>query len=122
MTLRNVGSGLALMHAWSPVFGGLEALRRDPVAPEQFHRLSADLYIAPGDSGYWLGAIRDGDDPDRDDFLRIIKDPERFSIDLLYGDQDGGQRTITRFGLTPTRDVWLCTSARHWYLDRPDPR
>lgn len=122
MTVRNVGTGLALMHGWSAVFGGVDAFRQEPVPPESFHRLTADLYVAPGDSGYWVGAVRDDDDPDREAFLRIIKDPERFAIDLLYGDQEGGQRTITRFGLTPAHDTWLCTSARHWYLDRPDPR
>ncbi len=122
MTVRNVGTGLALMHAWSPVFGGFEGLRREPVAPEAFHRLTADLYVAPNDSGYWVGAVREATDPDHDEFLEIIKDPERFAIDILYGDQEGGQRTITRFSLTPAHDTWLCTSARHWYLDRPDPR
>jgi hypothetical protein len=44
-------------------------------------------------------------------------------IDVLYGDQEGGQRVVSRFSLTPGKDdAWVVTSARHWHLDRPDPR
>ncbi len=52
---------------------------------------------------------------------------EPFTIEILYGDHDGRQRTITRFGMIPwTRSAdevrWFPSVARHWYLDRPDPR
>ena len=48
---------------------------------------------------------------------------DRLSFDVLYGDQEGGQRTISRVGLTAGPDgTWLCTVARHWNVDRPDPR
>jgi hypothetical protein len=50
-------------------------------------------------------------------------------VGILYGDHEGGQRTITRFFITPrTRsddeEPWLrsCTTVRHWNLDRADPR
>ena len=44
-------------------------------------------------------------------------------IDLLYGDYEGGQRTITRFALRPfAEDGWTVTTARHWNIDRDDPR
>ena len=44
-------------------------------------------------------------------------------IDLLYGDYEGGQRTITRFALRPLdEDGWTVTTARHWNIDRDDPR
>ena len=47
----------------------------------------------------------------------------RLTIDLLYGDQQGGQRTISRFTVLPaTDDGWYAQVARHWNLDRPDPR
>jgi hypothetical protein len=42
---------------------------------------------------------------------------------VLYGDHEGGQRTITRFAMLPRQDgSWLATTARHWNVDRPDPR
>ena len=48
---------------------------------------------------------------------------ERLTIDLLYGDHEGGQRTISRFGMTPREDgQWTCGVIRHWSLDTPDPR
>jgi hypothetical protein len=55
-----------------------------------------------------------------------INDIQPFTIDVLYGDHEGGQRTITRFGMIPRRDGdvtrWFPSVARHWSLDRPDPR
>lgn len=46
------------------------------------------------------------------------------TVDILYGDHDGGQRTISRFGLFPLPEGpgWTTAVARHWNLDRPDPR
>ena len=38
------------------------------------------------------------------------------------GDFDGGQRTITRIGLTWRNDMWVSGTSRHWNLDRSDPR
>jgi hypothetical protein len=56
----------------------------------------------------------------------MAKADEMFSIELLYGDQDGGQRAITRFALLPHdvdgQKVWLATVSRHWHLDRRAPR
>jgi hypothetical protein len=45
------------------------------------------------------------------------------TIDLLYGDIEGGQRVISRFGLIARTDgTWLANPARHWNIDRSDPR
>jgi hypothetical protein len=42
---------------------------------------------------------------------------------VLYGDHALGQRSITRFALTPRDDSsWIASVARHWNVDRPDPR
>jgi hypothetical protein len=55
--------------------------------------------------------------------LTAIATRQPFTIDLLYGDQRGGQRTISRFTMLPAGDDgWFCQSARHWNIDRPDPR
>jgi hypothetical protein len=120
--LRNLGAGIALLHGWYPMPD--RAFVTEPHAnAAQFRRLSIDLYIAPGGAGYWEGAIREADDPLRDDFLRVVKDREPFTIDLLYGDQEGWQRTISRFTVLPAGDdAWYAQVGRHWHLDRPDPR
>jgi len=42
---------------------------------------------------------------------------------VLYGDHEGGQRTSTRFLLLPRGDGdSIATAARHWNVDRDDPR
>lgn len=122
MGLRNLGAGIALMHGWYAMPG--RAFTNEPHADiAEFRRLTIDLYIAPGGVGYWEGAIRDADDPIRPDFVRTLADREPFTIDLLYGDQDGGQRTVSRFTLMPARDDgWYAQAGRHWNIDRPDPR
>jgi len=122
MGLRNVGAGIALLHGWYPMPD--RALLNDPRAdPDDFRRLTIDLYIAAGGSGYWEGAVRDQDDPLRTGFSSALTERRPFTIDLLYGDQQGGQRTISRFTVLPAGDEgWYCQVAKHWNLDRPDPR
>jgi hypothetical protein len=121
MSLRNVGSGIAVLHSWYPLTDRDTALR--PPAPDTFRRLTRDLYVPPGDIGFWQGAIREPDDPRREPLTRAIAAREPVFIDLLYGDLEGGQRTVTLFTLTPAdAESWLCSVARHWNLDRADPR
>ena len=77
----------------------------------------------PGDVGFWQAAIRDPDDPEYAALVEAVKAPRVFGIELLYTDHEGSQRTITFFILAPRGDdKWLCSEARHWNLDRPDPR
>ena len=46
-----------------------------------------------------------------------------FRIDILYGDYEGGQRMITRFGLLREADGnWAVSVGRHWQIYRSDPR
>ena len=52
----------------------------------------------------------------------MIREPRAFLLDVLYGDHEGGQRTITRFHVQPHDDRWIATVGRHWNLDRADPR
>jgi hypothetical protein len=122
MALRNVGAGIAVLHGWYPrpmrTFADVR-----PADTELFRRLSIDLYIAPGSAGYWEGAMRDQDDPLRVRFLEVLRERQPSTIELLYGDQQGGQRTISRFTVLPTGDhEWYTLVSRHWNLDRPQPR
>jgi hypothetical protein len=121
MSLRNVGRGIAVVHSWHfyPDWG--------PGVPdpdlEEFHRQSRDLYVPPGDIGFWQAAFRDEADPQYDDACKAVTSKSQLTVDILYGDADGGQRIITRFGLQPRQDdSWLVSVNRHWNIDRPDPR
>jgi hypothetical protein len=119
--VRNAGTGVAVLHGWRawPDY----AADRPQTALEDFRRLGRDLYIAGGDVGFWQGALREEDDGDRRAILEVVEQRQRFTVDILYGDFEGGQRTVSRFGVIPVSDdAWLFTVARHWNIDRDDPR
>ena len=122
MGLRNLGAGLALLHGWYPM-PDRAFMNESHADPADFRRLTIDLYVSAGGAGYWEGAVREAEDPLRPGFLSALKERRPFTIDILYGDQEGGQRTISRFTLMPASDEgWYCQAGRHWNLDRPDPR
>lgn len=123
ISLRNVGSGMAVCQGWS-VRPGMAASGAYPHhAPlEDFRLQSRDLYIPPGDIGMWQGALRNPEDALRASIVDAIKAQEPITVELLYSDLVGTQRTISRFALIPARDVWLASLNRHWYLDWDGPR
>jgi hypothetical protein len=91
--------------------------------PGTFTRQTRDLYIPAGDTGFWQGAFRDPGDPAHEAAAKAIANQDPLTVDLLYGDYEGGQRVISRFLLRPGReDTWLLSVTRHWNVDRPDPR
>ena len=123
ISLRNVGSGIAVCQGWS-VRPWTGSSRDVPThAPlENFRLQSRDLYIPAGDIGMWQGALRNPDDPVRSQLVDGIETGQRFMVELLYSDQVGRQRTISRFLLVPADDTWLASLNRHWYLDWDGPR
>jgi hypothetical protein len=120
--VRNVGSGIAVLHGWRTAVDVVQG--REAHAPvEEFHELTRDLYIAPEELGFWQGAFREPGDPLFAEAREAILEPRRFYVDVLYGDHELGQRSITRFGIMPRDDgLWLAVVGRHWNVDRPDPR
>jgi hypothetical protein len=125
LSLRNLGAGLAVPIGW---YVHTDSTRADMPHPEpdQFRMQLRDLFIAGHDLGFWQAAIRDAGDPNYGALTSRVRDTEQFTVDLLYGDEEGGQRTITRFQMVPVvRDEqtrWFPSTVRHWNLDRPDPR
>ena len=98
---------------------------------DEFRAQGRDLYVPPGDSSFWQGAFRDRDERDereREEIAEAIRRREMIAVFLLYGDHEGGQRTISRFSLVPPGEhaedqtVWIESVNRHWNLDRNDPR
>ena len=134
MSLRNVGAGLAVIHGWRaeplPTIDntpeGYERRRAALVRPDagDFRSQGRDLYVPPSDISFWQAAIRDPADPQRPTLVAAVEAHNALAIDLLYGDHEGGQRTISLFNVTyaPGSDAWLCSVVRHWNLDRQDPR
>ena len=121
ISVRNVGTGIAVLHGWrySSEWGG----DGDHPSLEEFHRLTRDLYVAAGDTGFWQGAFRDPGAPEFEVARDAVESRSHMTIDVLYGDHEGGQRVITRFAMRPRDDgQWIATAGRHWNVDRPDPR
>src|SRR6476646_10416165 len=111
IALRNTGSGLAVLDRWD--------FRTDEPSgtvahgdPAGFRRLTRDIYLSGGDTGFWQGAFRDPSDPVFAEARTAIEARIRLTIDLLYGDHEGGQRTISRFVMLPIRDgSWLTVAS-----------
>jgi hypothetical protein len=70
----------------------------------------------------WQGALRNPDDATRTAIIDEISAGEAVTVEVLYSDQVGRQRTISRFGLMPAGDTWIASLTRHWYLDWQGPR
>jgi len=127
MSLRNVGAGIGVCQGWG-VRAGLMRGTVDHFPEDQFRAQTRDLYIPAGDIGLWQGAIRERSDPAHDEVARAISRREPITVELLYSDQIGEQRTISRYMLVPIRRddaddaSRLISSGRHWYLDRAGPR
>jgi hypothetical protein len=123
MSLRNVGSGIGVCQGWvvRPGFGSSRNMPTHAPA-EEFRLQTRDLYVPAGDIGMWQGALRNPEDPVRAAVAETIDARQPFSVELLYTDQVGRQRTITRFGVFPAADSWLTSVTRHWYLDWDGPR
>ena len=121
VSLRNVGSGIAVLH------GGyvhpFSARSDTPLPPlEEFRLLRRDLYIPPGEIGFWQIAWRNDEAPAPPDLLRAIE-AGYVTVDVLYGDFEGGQRAVSRNGVGREDDgAWHVTTGRHFQVDRPEPR
>lgn len=151
ISLRNVGSGIGVLQGWT-VRVGLQRPSVDHSPEHEFRPQTIDLYIPAGDIGLWQGALRDpgGEaeaiiQADRQyrreqsgivgpelaqesvetiaEVRKALANRDILSIELLYSDQVGGQRAITRFNLNPVGDdVWLAVATRHWHLDEETRR
>jgi hypothetical protein len=138
LAIRNGGTGLAVIHSWRPAPIDGSFSEAPPV--EEFRRQQRDIYIPAGETGFWQGAIRDRSDPAAESVRAALETGARLAIDVLYGDYEGGQRTVARFGLStgPSEDgaaheerpdqgrdgryVFRAEAVRYFNVDADDPR
>jgi hypothetical protein len=123
MLVRNVGSGLAQIEAWQPHPGQLGS--NDPWGDvEDFTKQTRALIVPPGDVTFWQGALRDPDDAAHAPMVKAVEEGA-LTVDLLYRDHEGGQRTVSRFSLV-RRDLksdevgepeWWVNLSRHRTVD-----
>jgi len=110
-----------VLHGWY-MREGRPSATEEHADTDDFRVTLRDIYIAPGDTGFWQGAVRDTDDPWRPIAEDAVSRHEAFTVEVLYGDTEGSQRTITRFAILPRGEGgWGGAVGRHWSLDAPDP-
>lgn len=141
LALRNGGTGLAVLHGWRAraqpprtrpaISRGTRLFEEGSPGPvsvkpelDEFRRQQLDLYIPAGDTGYWQGALRDPEEPGYAELREAIAAGGSLWIDLLYGDYEGGQRTIVRVAVSPWQDMegQRAMVLRYWNVDRDNPR
>jgi hypothetical protein len=120
VSVRNVGTGLAVLQGWQ-LLPGLPAERSRPSLAD-FTSQIRDIYVAPGDSELWLGALSDPAAARFTALAAAIEAGEDVTLSLLYGDFEGGQRVISQFVLRRSEGRWLSTSGRHFNVDQPGAR
>jgi hypothetical protein len=97
MLVRNVGNGMAIIESWEPFPG--QRTSTDPWGEvEDFRPQTRALWIAPGDVAFWQGALRDKTDARLNAVASAVADGA-LTVDLLYLDPEGEQRTVSRFTL-----------------------
>jgi hypothetical protein len=122
VALRNGGAGMAMLQAWRAEVSDITGTELPDL--DEFRRQTRDLYIPAGETGFWQAAIRSRDDPWHRSLRDAAEQHRRVMIDVMYGDQDGGQRAIARFSVSewPNVEGERADVVRHWNLDRDDPR
>jgi hypothetical protein len=122
IALRNAGEGLGVIYGWRAAVAQLG----DQVMPSlsEFRPQTRDLYIPPGESGFWQGAVRGGDHQTFEELRDAAQARDRLMVDLLYGDYEGGQRTIARFTVSdwPNVDGERADVVRYWTVAGDDPQ
>jgi hypothetical protein len=117
MSVRNAGSGIGVVWAWRVRPG--RDFSDPPPSVASFRQHIRSIFIAASDVGFWEAAFRDPADPEHQQALAAIEAGQSLTVDVLYGDNQGGQRMVTRFHLLAQDGQWLTWASRHWNL--PDP-
>jgi hypothetical protein len=124
----NVGAGLALLSGYQIQGESASRVAQDPRGParhrrgdpppraETFSRQQRDLLISTRRTGFWQAALRDPAAQLYLDVAQAIDSAGRITVDVLYGDHEGGQPSVTRFVLLPEARSWRCDATRHWSL------
>ncbi len=114
IALRNVGSGIAVLHGWRFYPERQFGADTEPTPVDEFTRLTRDLYVPTGDVGFWQGSFRDPTTPEFAAAAAAVTARQPVSVD---------QRMISRYAMAPRDDGgWIVSAGRHWNVDRADPR
>jgi hypothetical protein len=124
--LCNVGAGLALLRGYHLQGESAADAAQDPrgvarhlrgdLPPEwrTFSPQQRHLLISTSRAGFWQAALRDPETRLHKEMAEAIETRGRVTVDVLYGDHEGGQPSVTRFVLLPEADSWRCDATRYW--------
>ena len=87
ISIRNVGTGLAVMHGWHVEVTGQPQQTHPPL--EEFIAQTRDIYVAPGDIGFWQGALRDPATAQFKAAAAAVEAGDPMMLSILYGDWEG---------------------------------
>jgi hypothetical protein len=128
VTLADVGTAAGTLVLAGATFvaedpgGPARHLRGDlPPSVRTFAPQQRDLLISTRRAGFWQAALRDPETPLYQQVARGIETAGRITVDILYGDHEGGQPAIARFVLLPEAGPWRCDATRHWSLPGRKP-
>jgi hypothetical protein len=122
MLIRNVGRGMAVIESWYP-YASTALATDEQAGADDFRAQTRALWVPPGDVAFWQGALRE---PTESIFesMRTGIVSGAVSIDLLYRDHEGGQRTISHFSMVRRGDdregqeaTWWSSLGNHRSLD-----
>ena len=126
--LCNVGAGLAVLRGYHLHGEAASDVAQDPRGPARhlrgdppphlrtFSPQQRDLLISTRRAGFWQAALRDPSTRLYQEVTQAIGTGGRVTVDVLYGDHEGGQPSITRFVLLPEAGSWRCDATRYWSL------
>jgi hypothetical protein len=127
--LCNLGAGIAVLRAYHLQADPAEKVAEDPHGAARHRRgerppsvssfatQQRDLLISAGRVGFWQAALRDPSTSLYAATAETLDTAGRITVDVLYGDHEGGQATITRLVLLPDESgAWRCDATHHWNL------
>jgi hypothetical protein len=127
--LSNLGAGIAVLRAYHLHAESAQQVARDPAGAARHRRgdtlpsiasfapQQRDLLIGTGTAGFWQAALRDPEAPLFAAIGEALDTGGRITVDILYGDHEGGQPTVTRLVLLPDgARAWRCDATRYWNL------
>ena len=124
-----LGAGIAVLRAYHLQADPAREVAADPQGAARHRRgdgpptvssfapQQRDLLISAGRVGFWQAALRDPSAALHAAVAEAIDPAGRITVDVLYGDHEGGQPTITRLVmLCDESGAWRCDATRHWNL------
>jgi hypothetical protein len=91
MSLRNVGTGLAVMHGWHIAVTSRSPQTHPPL--EDFTAQTRDIYVASDDLGFWQGALRDPAAAPFEAVADAVRAGDAMMLSILYASSPSGTLT-----------------------------